>query len=174
MTFISDTCSPWRRLYAVLSGTRQWMDTRSAITATHSLVLFIERRRRRRRRIFTRPMHAHLLNRNNAFLMENSWSIGPRVCWMSPGVPQFIFAFATYKHVNSLCFEIRQKWFIETAIESREPDEHVPDVKRLALLTEVLKPKTMTPVFRACTRHARLLSAFAKGYSNKSGGTSYN
>lgn len=35
MTFISDTCSPWRRLYAVLSGTRQWMDTRSVITATH-------------------------------------------------------------------------------------------------------------------------------------------
>lgn len=116
MTFISDTCSPWRRLYAVLSGTRQWMDTRSVITATHSLILFIERRRRRRRwsrRIFTCSMHEHLLNRNNAFLMENSGVSGDtaarrRVCWMSPGVPQFIFEFATYKHVNSLCFEIRQ------------------------------------------------------------------
>lgn len=45
------------------------------------------------------------------------------------------------------------KWFIETAIESCEHfDEHVPDMKRLlALLTEVLKPKTIlrTPVF-AC------------------------
>lgn len=85
----------------MLSGVRQWMDTQSVISAMHSLVVVY---REAAAEFFTRPVHAHLFNRNNAFLMEIR-SIEPRtrVGW----VLAFFNLFARYKHLNLLRFEIR-------------------------------------------------------------------
>lgn len=96
---------------------------------THSS-LFIERRRR----IFTRLMHAHLLNRNNAFLMEIP-SIEPRTCvrW----ILAFFNLFAMYKHLNLLRFEIRQN------DSSRQP------LKAVNTLTST------SPTWKGCWRYWR-------------------
>lgn len=92
---------------------------------THSS-LFIERRRR----IFTRLMHAHLLNRNNAFLMEIR-SIEIR------GHVAFFILFATCKHLNLLRFEIKQN------DSSRQP------LKSVNILTST------SPTWKGCWRYWR-------------------
>lgn len=110
MTFISDTCSPWKRLYAVLCGYSA-LDGYARHPRTHSS-LFIERAD-----FYTPDARAHLFNRNNAFLMENSVSKTRKTRELAgtcasalPGVSSiYSRAYrATYKHLNSLRFEIRQ------------------------------------------------------------------
>lgn len=181
MTFISDTCSPWRRLYAVLSGTRQWMDTPSVITATHSLVMFIERQRRRRRRwsrrIFTRPMHAHLLNRNNTFLMENSEYRAVRAYagWVLP----FLNLFSHLRRINMwIHYALKSGkmihrgsyWKPWTLWRARSRHEKVVGVIDRSIKTGNNANSCFSRLYAACW----FLLVFAKGYSNKSAGISYN
>lgn len=181
MTFISDTCSPWRRLYAVLSGTRQWMDTRI------------------RGAWYPRRIHSCCLSRGGGggsygghgeflharctriclieIIFNGELEVSDRACagWALAFLNLFLHSWRINMWIHYVLKSDKMihrdsYWKLWTLWRARSRHEKVVGVIDRSIKPENNAYSCFSRVHTAC----RLLPAFAKGYSNKSDGISYN